>query len=58
MYTILKYVLIAICGIFGVLMALIPQKTIRKDWRDNPAKIKQTRLLGVIMIMFCIILFI
>lgn len=58
MYTIIKMICIIACLIMGALMVLIPQKVVRKDWREDEAKLKQSRVLGVVIVALCIIILI
>lgn len=58
LYTIIKMILVIAALIMGILMALIPQKVVKKEWREDEAKLKQNRLLGVVIIFLCVIVLI
>lgn len=56
MYEILKTVIIILAGICGLAMAIKPEMTVKKEWRDNPQKLLKGRILGGIIFVGCILL--
>ncbi len=58
LYTIIKVVCIIVCAIMGLAMAIAPQKVVKKEWRENEAKLKQSRLLGALIVILCVVILI
>jgi uncharacterized membrane protein YsdA (DUF1294 family) len=56
LYTIIKMVCIIACAIIGLLMAIAPQKVVKQAWRENEAKLKQSRLLGALLVIICVVI--
>ena len=41
--------MVLIVAILGIVMAIIPQYCVKKEFRDDPAQIKKMRITGIIL---------
>lgn len=56
MYTIIQIAIIVAAGLIGLVMTVCPQKIVKKEWREDEAKLKKNRVLGIIIIILCVML--
>lgn len=54
MYEILKNLVIVLAALYGVFMAVKPELSVRKEWREDPKKLMLGRVMGVLIALACI----
>lgn len=53
MYELIEMACMVVIGIMGILIAVVPQKVVKKSIVGNPSKLMVVRILGVLMAVGC-----